>query len=264
MLRGLFPRNCTAASYGLASGFDRWLGFLSIRAFGADGQVARAHLGVDLGGNVGMVAQELLRVLAALSDPRLAVIDPRAGFVENAHRDAHVDEPALARDALAREDLDLGDAEGRSDLVLHDLHLDATADDHVALFDRLDRSDVDAHGRVELQRPATRSCFGVPEHHPYLLAQLVDEDDRGVRLGDSAGELAERLTHEPGLQSHEGVAHLALDLFAGHERRDRVDDDDVHGTRAHERVRDLERLLTVVGLRDEKVVRADAAGARSE
>src|SRR5438309_3403451 len=90
-----------------------------------------------------MLAQELLRVLAALPDARLAVIDPRARFVQHAHRDAHV----------------------------------------------------------------------------------------------------------------------ALDLLARHERRDRVDDDDVHGTRAHERVGDLERLLAVVRLRDEQIVGADPAGA---
>src|SRR5205814_980739 len=149
---------------------------------GAGRQAARAHLGVDLGGNVGMLAQELFRVLAALPDARLAVIDPRAGFVEHAHRDAHVEEPAFARDALAREDLDLGDAEWRSDLVLDDLHLHATADDNIALLDRLDRADIDAHRCVELQRPPARGRFGVAEHHAYLLAQLVDEDDGRLRL----------------------------------------------------------------------------------
>src|SRR5438874_12152992 len=112
-----------------------------------------------------MVTQELLRVLAALPDARLAVVDPRAGFVEDSHGDSQVDEPTLARDALAREDLDLGDAEGRGHLVLHDLDLDAAADDHVALLDRLDGADIDAYRRVELQSAAPGSCFGVPEHH---------------------------------------------------------------------------------------------------
>src|SRR5207237_1323777 len=81
---------------------------------------------------------------------------------------------------LDLEDLDLGDAERRRDLVLHDLDLHPAADHHVALLDRLDRPDVDAHGGVELQRPATRSSFGIPEHDSDLLAQLVDEDDRGL------------------------------------------------------------------------------------
>ena len=55
-----------------------------------------------------------------------------------------------------------------------------------------------------------------------------------------------------------GIAHLALDLGARHERGDRVDDDDVDRTRAHEHVGDLERLLTGVGLRDEQFVDVDA------
>src|SRR5713101_5082342 len=95
--------------------------------------------------------------------------------------------------------VDLGHAEGRSDLVLYDLDLDAAADDHVALLDRLDGSDVDAHGRVELERAPPASCFGIPEKNANLLAQLVDEDHGGLRLGDRPGELAQRLAHEPRL-----------------------------------------------------------------
>ncbi|MNW56817.1 hypothetical protein D3C74_345610 [compost metagenome] len=54
------------------------------------------------------------------------------------------------------------------------------------------------------------------------------------------------------------VTHLALDLGLGHERRDRVDDDDVDGARADQHVRDLEGLLARVRLRDEQRVGVDA------
>jgi hypothetical protein len=54
------------------------------------------------------------------------------------------------------------------------------------------------------------------------------------------------------------VAHVALDLGARHERRDRVDDDDVDAARADERLGDLERLLAGVGLADEQLVDVDA------
>ena len=64
--------------------------------------------------------------------------------------------------------------------------------------------------------------------------------------------------HEPRLQADVGVAHLALDLRRGHERGDRVDDDDVDGARAHEELGDLERLLAGVRLGDEEVVDVDA------
>ena len=85
-----------------------------------------------------------------------------------------------------------------------------------------------------------------------------------VRALDVAGELAQRLRHEPGLQAHVRVAHLAFDFGLRRERGDRVDDDDVDGARAHEHVGDLERLLAGVGLRDQQIVDVDAdlAGVR--
>ena len=64
-----------------------------------------------------------------------------------------------------------------------------------------------------------------------------------MRLGDRAGELAQRLAHEPRLEADVLVAHLALDLGLRHERRDRVDHDDVDRVAADERLGDLERLL---------------------
>ena len=62
------------------------------------------------------------------------------------------------------------------------------------------------------------------------------------------GELAHRLAHEPRLQPDMGVAHLALDLGARDQRRDRVDDHEVERGRANEHVGDLEGLLAGVGL----------------
>ena len=58
------------------------------------------------------------------------------------------------------------------------------------------------------------------------------------------------------------VAHLALDLGLGHERRDRVDDDHVERARSDEHVGDLERLLPRVGLGDVELVDVHADGRR--
>ena len=120
--------------------------------------------------------------------------------------------------------------------------------------------DVEADRGVELQRAAAGRRLGVAEHDADLLAQLVGEDQRGVRAGDGAGQLAQGLAHEPGLDAHEAVAHLAFDLGARHEGRDRVDDDAVDAAGADERLGDLERLLAGVGLADEELVDVDAAG----
>jgi hypothetical protein len=77
-------------------------------------------------------------------------------------------------------------------------------------------------------------------------------------LLSDAGDLAQRLAHQPGLQADVAVAHLALDLGARHERGHRVDDDDVERAGADQHVGDLERLLTGVGLGDQQRVGVDA------
>ena len=58
------------------------------------------------------------------------------------------------------------------------------------------------------------------------------------------------------------VAHLAFDLGLGHERRHRVDGDQVDRAGAHQHVDDLERLLAVVRLRHQQIVGLDAQLAR--
>ena len=79
-----------------------------------------------------------------------------------------------------------------------------------------------------------------------------------LRLRHGAGELAQRLRHEPRLQAHLRFAHLAFDFGLRHERGDRVDHHDVDAVRADEDLDDFERLLAVVGLRHEQVVDIDA------
>ena len=79
-----------------------------------------------------------------------------------------------------------------------------------------------------------------------------------LRVVQGAGELAQRLAHQPGLQADVAVAHLALDLGPGHQRGHRVDDDDVQRVGPDQHVGDLERLLAGVGLGDQQRVGVDA------
>ena len=164
------------------------------------------------------------------------------------------------RDALAVHHVELGDAERRRDLVLHDLDPDPVADRLRAALDRLDAADVQAHRGVELERAAAGRRLRVAEHDADLLAQLVGEDERRVGAAHRARQLPQRLAHQPRLDADEAVAHLALDLRPRHEGRDGVHDDDVHAAGADERLGDLERLLAGVRLRDEELVHVDAAG----
>ena len=98
---------------------------------------------------------------------------------------------------------------------------------------------------------------GIAEHHADLLADLVDEDHHCARTGDRAGQLAQRLAHQPGVQTHVAVAHLALELGARHQGSDQIDDQNIDRARADERVGNLERLLAGIGLGDQQIVDID-------
>src|SRR6202040_2004811 len=99
---------------------------------------------------------------------------------------------AVARNALAVEDVEERLAERWRDLVLHDLDTRFVADDLVAALDRTDAPDVEAHRRVELERVAAGSRLRVAEHHADLHPDLIDEDHERVRALDVRSELAQR------------------------------------------------------------------------
>src|SRR5690606_27779794 len=160
-----------------------------------------ADLALDLLGDLRMLRQEYARVLLALTDALAAVAVPRARFLHQALRHADVDDLARARNARAVHDLEFGLTERRRHFVLHHLHAGLVADHFVAALDRADAADVQAHRGVELERVAAGGGFRVAEHHADLHADLVDEDDDRVRAFDVAGELAQRLRHEAGVQS---------------------------------------------------------------
>src|SRR5690606_40335745 len=120
---------------------------------------------------------------------------PGASALDQLGFHAHLDQFAFARDAFAIEDLGDHLLERRRQLVLDDLDPGLVADDLVALLDRADAADVQAHRGIELQRVAAggglRALAG--HHHTDLHAQLVDEDHHAVAALDVAGESAQRL-----------------------------------------------------------------------
>src|SRR5690606_11595562 len=112
-------------------------------------------------------------VVPALSNPLTADRKPRAALLNQSGVDSEIDHLARKADALAIHDVELHLAERRCKLVLH--HFDAravTRDGHVALgvvlLEGSNAADIQALGRVELQRVASGRGFRTPEHHTYL------------------------------------------------------------------------------------------------
>src|SRR3954471_2522991 len=176
---------------------------------------------LELVGEVRVVPQEVAGVLLALPELVALVGVPGAGLAGEPRLDPDVDQATFAADALAVHDVELGLLERRRDLVLHDLDPGPVADHLLAVLERLDPAHVEPHGRVELQRPATGGGLRRAEHHPDLLAELVDEDHRRAGTVERTGHLAQRLAHQPRLQADVAVTHLALDLRPRDQRRDR-------------------------------------------
>src|SRR6266480_1904730 len=231
--------------------------------FGEAGQTHRlADLPLDLVTQIDMLHEERARVLAPLAELLALVREPGAGLLDDLEVDTDVDHGAFLRDALAVHDVELALTEGGRDLVLHDLDPGPRANDVGPVLEVLDLADVQPDRGVELEGPASRGRLGRAEHHADLLAQLVDEDGRGLELGEGPGELPHGLRHETRLQADVGVTHLAFDLRPGNERRDRVDHDEMHRARPNQHVRDLERLLAGIRLADQELVDVDTQLAR--
>ena len=182
--------------------------------------------------------------------------------MDDIQRNRAVQQAAFLADALAVENVELRGSERRRDLVLDDLRLRAVADDGCAVLELLAAADVDAHGRIELERTAARRRLRIAVHHADLLAKLVDEDAGRVRLVDDAGQLAQRLAHQARLQADEGIAHLAVDFGLRHKRCHRVDDHDVNRAGANQRLADFKRLLAGIRLRDVQLIDVHAQLAR--
>src|SRR5664280_1126045 len=216
-----------------------------------------AHVGLDLHGDVLVFLQKLLGVLAALADAFALIAEPRTRLLHQASSDRQVEQVAFARDTFAIHHVELGFAERRGGLVLHDFYPGARAHDLVTILDRADAPDVDTNRRVELQRAPAGCGFRVAEHHANLFADLVDEYQAGVRLGDGGGKFAQSLRHQAGLQANMTVAHFAIEFGLGNQRSYRVHHQHVDCARAYQGLGDLQRLLAVIGLRDQQVVDVD-------
>ena len=125
----------------------------------------------------------------------------------------------LTGNAFTVEHVEFGGLERRGHLVLD--HLDARAvahrlRRHSSGFEYDECRDARRHRTSGL---AAGGGFGIAEEHADLFTQLVDEDGGGAGLSQRAGHLAQRLTHESGLQTNMAVSHFAFDFASALGRR---------------------------------------------
>src|ERR1700730_285404 len=175
-----------------------------------------------------VLPQQYAGILTALPKPLTLVGNPRAGFLEHVLRYAQVEQIAFAPDALAVDDVELCLAERRGYFVLYNFCARARADHSVSFLDRLDAPDVYSDPGVNIQRAAAGGCLGIAKHDADFFADLVDEDQAGLRFRNDRGQLAQRLRHQARLQTHLRLAHFAFEFGPLDQRSDRVHNDDIH------------------------------------
>ena len=71
-------------------------------------------------------------------------------------------------------------------------------------------------------------------------------------------QLAQRLAHQPRLQTGQRIAHFAFQFSLGRQCRNRINNDQINGPGAGQRINDFKRLLAGVGLRNQQLLQVDA------
>ncbi len=206
---------------------------------GADAELLLDLL-LDPVGQVRVVAQEVPGVLLALAELVAVVGVPGAGLAHDALLHAEIDKAALTANSVTVQNIEFRDFEWRRHFILDDFYPGSVSDRICSVFQGLDAADIKSNRCIELQRlPASGRLRNASEHDAYLFPQLINKNSCGLCLVKRAGYFPEGLRHQPGLQANMAVAHLPLNLGARHQRRYRVDDDDVDGAGADQHVRDL-------------------------
>ena len=153
--------------------------------------------------------------------------------------------------------------EGRCNFVFDDFDFGFFTDGAVVAFFNLGAAaDIQADGSIEFQGITAGGSLGAAEHDADFHADLVDKNHQRIGFFDVAGELAQRLTHQPRLQADVAVAHIAFDFSFRHQRRHRVDNHHIDAAAAHQRIADFQRLFAGIGLRQVKLfnVHTQSAG----
>ena len=184
--------------------------------------------------------------------PVVAIPGPLAGDHAGLFRQIH--QAAQGRNALTKENVKFGNAEGGSHFVFGHLHLGPNPIFLGALFQGLNAANIEPHGGIELEGVPPGSGFGVAVGNADFLPQLVKENHRALGFADAAGNFPQRLAHQAGLQTHVGIAHFPFNFRPGHQRRHRVHHHHIDGRRPHQLINHFEAHFSGIRLGDEQFV----------
>ena len=157
-------------------------------------------------------------------------------------------------DTFTEHDVKFCSAERRCYFILHHFHLSQFTENLFAIFDRLATTDIQTYRSVELQSVTTGCCFRVTEHNTDFLTQLVDENTSRTCLAHSSRQLTKSLRHQTCLKTYFVITHVAFDFRFRSQCSYRVNNDDVDSRRTNQLFRNLQRLLSVIRLRDIKII----------
>src|SRR5690606_2101182 len=100
--------------------------------------------------------------------------------------------------------------------------------------------------------------FRVAEHDANLHTDLVNEDDHAVSAFDGSRQFTQGLAHQTGLQTRQGIAHIAFDFSLGSQGGHRVDNNQVYRTRTHQGFGNFQSLLAGIRLGDQQIAQVHA------
>ena len=124
----------------------------------------------------------------------------------------------------------------------------------------MNAANIEPYRGIKLERIPAGGDLWVAVGDADFLPQLVEKDDRTLRLANAAGNLAQGLAHQASLEADVGIAHFTLNFGPGHQGRHRIDHHHIYSRRSHQLIDDLQPHFAGVGLGDQQLVDVDPQG----
>src|SRR5271170_5490249 len=149
-----------------------------------------------------MISQELLGVFSTLANSLAGVAKPRARLLDHTGFDAKVEQLPSSTYTFTIHNVELNLPKRGGHLILHNFDPRLIADDFVSLLDLTRSANLQPDRSVEFQGVASGCCLRIAKNHTDFHAHLIKEDQNALALRDTTGNFAQRLTHQPRMQTH--------------------------------------------------------------